>query len=387
MNETNQNNIEKRKILLLKKIEIKKFDKLFQNKYKNIHGKKNLFITENEEIPKTCKNIINSLNNKQSNLSKELKKEIITPTSIRESKNNSKEQNYELKENKVNDSPLNNKIKIIFNRKSALLLSNQMDFKINKKIVSRNSYVTDKSNNLSSKVYNSFRKEFRSQYGNYISNSNSINDYHEKNKMFYSERNNNNPLEIQDEDLIFDELNKIKPKHKKHVHSNVISTKNIILNMNKTKLSKYANLNPEKKILNKVYKYSPDFFEKLNKIRKERKKYNLKNYQTNLLKAINNNISKEEFKKLENKFINLRNYSFQKIVLNRKFIEKIEKKEKNIIKRINSENKKCVIMMKTFSNDFNFKSFYLPEVKFHKVIKKKNPHYFQDLSSDNSEKV
>ena len=267
MNETNQNNIEKRKILLLKKIGIKKFDKLFQNKYKNIHGKKNLFITENEEIPKTCKNIINSLNNKQSNLSKELKKEIITPTSIRESvlKNNSKDQNYELKENKVNDSPLNNKIKIIFNRKSALLLSNQMDFKINKKIVSRNSYVTDKSNNLSSKVYNSFRKEFRSQYGNYISNSNSINDYHEKNKMFYSERNNNNPLEIQDEDLIFDELNKIKPKRKKHVHSNVISTKNIILNMNKTKLSKYANLNPEKKILNKVYKYSPDFFEKLKK--------------------------------------------------------------------------------------------------------------------------
>ena len=82
----------------------------------------NYFITENVEIPKTCKNIINSLNNKQSNLSKELKKEIITPTSIRESilKNNSKDQNYEKNENKVNDSPLNNKIKIIFNRKSAL---------------------------------------------------------------------------------------------------------------------------------------------------------------------------------------------------------------------------------------------------------------------------
>ena len=59
-----------------------------------------------------------------------------------------------------------------------------MDFKINKKIVSRNSYGMDKSNNLSSKVYNSFRKEFRSQYGNYISNSNSINDYHEKKKCF-----------------------------------------------------------------------------------------------------------------------------------------------------------------------------------------------------------
>ena len=51
--------------------------------------------------------------------------------------------------------------------------------------------------------------------------------------MFYSERNNNNLLEIQEEDLIFDELNKIKPKHKKHVYSNLTSTKNIILNMNK----------------------------------------------------------------------------------------------------------------------------------------------------------
>ena len=90
---------------------------------------------------------------------------------------------------------------------------------------------------------------------------------------------------------------------------------------------------------------------------------------------------------MEKKFINLRNYSFQKIVLNRKFIEKIEKKEKNLIKRINSKNKKCVTMIKIFSNDFNFKSFYLTEVKFHKVIKKKNPYYFQDLSSDNSEKV
>ena len=49
-----------------------------------------------------------------------------------------------------------------------------------------------------------------------------------------------------------------------------------------------------------------------------------------------------------------------------KIIENIEKKEKGIIKKINSENKKCVInMMKTSSNFFNFN---LPKVRFHNVI-------------------
>ena len=40
MNETNQNNIEKRKILLLKKIRIKKFDKLFY--YRKCRNSENL---------------------------------------------------------------------------------------------------------------------------------------------------------------------------------------------------------------------------------------------------------------------------------------------------------------------------------------------------------
>ena len=57
-----------------------------------------------------------------------------------------------------------------------------------------------------------------------------------------------------------------------------------------------------------------------------------------------------------------------------KIIENIEKKEKGIIKKINSENKKCVInMMKTSSNFFNFN---LPKVRFHKVIKKKTFTFF-----------
>ena len=78
-----------------------------------------------------------------------------------------------------------------------------------------------------------------------------------------------------------------------------------------------------------MYKFSPDFYEKINQIKKKRKKYNLLNYQNNLLNTINDNFSKEHFKKLEKKFLGLRNYSFHKIILNREFIEKIEKKAIN----------------------------------------------------------
>ena len=385
MNEINQNIIEKRKILILKRNnEIKNIEKLYKKKYKKISVKKSLFITESIEIPKTSKNIINSLNNRQLNLSKESKKAKNTPISIRKSLiNDNIEKNEKKNENKLNDSMLNNRTKIIFNRKSALLPSNSMEDRINKKVLSRNSHGIDEDNNLSSKLFNTFRKEFRSQYGNYILNSSPINDNNKKNKIIYSKKKNTNPLEIQEEDLIFDELNKIKPKRKKHIHSSSINKKNKNLSINKTKLSTYINLSPEKKKLNKVYNFSPDFFEKINKIRKQRNKYNLKTYQTHLLNAINNNLSKEKYKQLEKKFNNIRNYSYQKIILNRKFLEKMEKKEEIIIKRINSENKKCVTMMKTFSNDFNFKSFYLPKVRFHKVIKSENPHYFHNLSLDN----
>ena len=108
-----------------------------------------------------------------------------------------------------------------------------------------------------------------------------------------------------------------------------------------------------------------------------------------MLNTISDNFSKDTIKQLEKKFINLRNYSYQRVMFNRKYIEKIEKKEKSIIKRINSENKKCEIMLKTAENGFDFKSFCLPKVKFHNIIKKKKSYYIDIDTSyeDESENI
>ena len=41
--------------------------------------------------------------------------------------------------------------------------------------------------------------------------------------------------------------------------------------------------------------------------------------------------------------------------------------------------------MKMINDGINYKSFYLPKVKFYQVIKKKNPHFFQtELSIDSN---
>ena len=111
---------------------------------------------------------------------------------------------------------------------------------------------------------------------------------------------------------------------------------------------------------------------------------NLLNYQNNLLDIMSKNCSKDAYINLENNFQKIRSFSYQKIVLNKKFIEKMEKREKRIVKKINNVNKKCEKMLKTADNGFNFKSFSLPKVIFYKVIKKKNAHFFQ-LDSDDSE--
>ena len=325
----NEKIIEERKIL-------NKFEK--QNKTLYEHKfKKSLLFTPSLKKLKNAKNIINPLikSPHQKHL-ENTKLKILSKNSLANSKLNTdfdtnKHQNLENNKIKINKdiidkenkSILDNKLKNIHQRKSIILSSSPMEFRISGKTLTRNSHRTNENNIFSSKLFNSFRIELKSKDKNYIINSKNDNLL---NKMSFTERKNSNPFEIQDEDRIFDELNRnnlkqnlIKPRHKKNIKSSIF-TKNQILKLNKTKLSINSNkssLSPEKKILNDVYKFSPEFFEKIRKIRKERKNYNLKNYQINLLNTISDNFSKEAIKKLEKKFINLRNYSYQRIIFNR----------------------------------------------------------------------
>ena len=144
-------------------------------------------------------------------------------------------------------------------------------------------------------------------------------------------------------------------------------------------------LNDNDKILYDVYKLPSDYFEKIDKLKKSKDKLDLKSYQTSLLNTISDYFSRDGIKSLERNFIQLRNYSYQKIILNKPFIKDIEKKEKKIIKRINLVNKKCEdIILKTAEDFRKLKKISLPKVKFHNVIKRKKIHFFQTELSDDS---
>ena len=397
-----EKNIEKRKTLISQRTDkIKQLENEYLKRISKRDERRTLFIPRIEKFKKLKKIIIQSNKDLKKNLEeskktlkskKEIKPQILIEKSNYQPIENNKEN--DIKEINMNDLFIKKNINRFDHRNTTVLSSKSLGFNISRRSSSRNSQKIDLDNKLSSKLFNSFVKEDKIQDQNLFSNLLQKNSSFQNIKKNYTERKKNNPLEIQDEDRIFDELNQnnlkqffVIPKHKKHIHSSTMSTKEKVKNLKKksTINAKTKSLSPEKKILNDVYKFSPDFFEKINQIKKKRKKYNLLNYQNSLLNTISDNFSKENFKKLEKKFLGLRNYSFHKIILNREFIEKIEKKEKGIIKRINSENNKCVNMMKMINDGINYKSFYLPKVKFYQVIKKKNPHFFQtELSIDSN---
>jgi hypothetical protein len=297
-------------------------------------------------------------------------------------------------------SNLSNKIKNQLERKSMSLFSSPMTLSINRRTTQRNSEVYNTK--LSYKLLDSPKKNLKvpkkfysnlnpKNYKKYINdNNNQINKYN------LTERKVSNAFEISEDDLIFEEMNKFnedgkkkknKLNNKKKSHSKSKSNLNEKSKMNQTKTtisSHKSSLSQDNKILSYIYKYPIDYFQRIYEAKKAKKKLNLLNYQNNLLNIINKNCSKDAYINLETNFQKIRSFSYQKVILNRKFIEKMEKKEKKIVKKINFANKKCEKMLKTADNFFNFKTFSLPKVIFYKVIKKKNAHFFQQ-DSDESE--
>ena len=304
--------------------------------------------------------------------------------------------------NNNNSSNLNNKTtKNQYQRNSMSLFSSPMTLSINRRTTQRNSEVFN--SNLSYKLLNSPKKNlkiYKNLYSNLTSRNNikDRNDNNIKNNNFnLTERKVLNPFEISEDDLIFEEMNKfndntnkknkLNKKKKSHGKSKSNINEKSKMNQTKTTLSSHkSSLSQDNKILNNIYKYPNDYFKRIYEAKQSKKKLNLLNYQNNLLNIMNKNCSKDAYINLENTFQKIRSFSYQKVILNRKFIEKMEKKEKKIVKKINSANKECVKMLKTATNGFNFKSFSLPKVIFYNVIKKKNAHFFQ-VDSDESENI
>ena len=179
-----------------------------------------------------------------------------------------------------------------------------------------------------------------------------------------------NPLEIAEEDKIFAELND-------HINKYDLNEKTHYRNFHS------ENLNENQKILNDMYHFSPDFYDKIYFAKKKKKILDLEKYQNNLLLTISDSISQKSYKKLEKSFIKIRDQCFVDIENNGEFIKGVEKKEKKIIKKINNTNKECVeIFRKTFTN------FKLPKVKFRRIIKKnkkKNVNFIKNDSESSSQ--
>ena len=194
-----------------------------------------------------------------------------------------------------------------------------------------------------------------------------------------------NPLEISEEDKIFNQFNKVNNNNDNINNNNSNNTKNEN-KKNHIKNIKSENLTIEQKLFINVYKLTPDFYEKVFKAKKQKRKLNLENYQNNLLKTINNTFSPKSVRQLEKKFVKIRDDCKIDLDNNCEFIKGLEKTEKKIVKNINKINKTCVKVMRTTGVDFGFGSFKLPKVKFYRTIKtkKKNSNFFLNNSDSQS---
>lgn len=178
-------------------------------------------------------------------------------------------------------------------------------------------------------------------------------------------------FEISEDDKIFDELNwninkkgfslpivKISKSNARNTNgSDKKGAKSLSL-MNKTRLDK-------------MYKFDPATTQSLFRVKRKKNELDLFQYQTNLLDSVENSISKSNSKKLRKKFVKIRKLCLSKYDLIYPHLEKIEKKEREVIKKVNITNQHCERMLKTQSLDFCGGSFHLKKIKFIKIFQKK----------------
>lgn len=166
-----------------------------------------------------------------------------------------------------------------------------------------------------------------------------------------------NPLEIQEEDKIFNVLNQEREND------------NLVNNRPLRSLTQDKAIHPNKRVLDRLYRFSPNYINDIERAKKKKKTFPLERYQNHLLEVIGENISRENKQKLENKFYQLRIECLQsKVKQDVISLEEIEEKEKAIISYINACDKYCERMLKTAGSGFRKKKFILPEIKFESVI-------------------
>ena len=258
----------------------------------------------------------------------------------------------------------------------------------------------------------------------FITGNNKNSNYNIKYKKICYEGTNNiidnfgnyiDPLVIPEEDKIFDELKKINSlterfkkkykdnslfknifgkkdefkeknydinynskiiKEKKIKNNKIKRNKNNLYNFSKT----FYNQNhfkitfEDKDLLDTLYMTSDEYFNKLNKIKKAKKKQKLNDYQNELLDLIKPVISLYGFERLKNKFGDIKILNEVKREWDFEYLKKIENNEEMIINDINFLYNKYLTNENNKSNYFskyNPKNFELdlPNIEFKRVLK------------------
>ena len=167
-----------------------------------------------------------------------------------------------------------------------------------------------------------------------------------------------NPLQVSEEDKIFDEMKKYlcfkyeqkqKRLHKNHIHNNhksKESRKNIPKeNLNvfpKIKKLKHRLQNEDQKKLDYLYLATTKISRKIYRIKRKKDKQDLAQYQNNMLDIIKPSISDVAFNALKKRLINIRITNNKKYQNNYRKLREIENEEEEVINEFNQTCTRCL---------------------------------------------
>ena len=190
-----------------------------------------------------------------------------------------------------------------------------------------------------------------------------------KEKKYFQEETEEDPLQIPKEDEIFNELAKRKKTIRlTKIKFHIIEKKKKVL-----KKKKIKGKNFKEKLLNRVYEKNPVANKKIIKVKKSKEKINLNNYQNLLLKTAEPILSKDSFNHLDKIFNRLRTDNNDIYEYNYPYIMDLENKEKDIINNINQVNNnynKFLNKYKTLNEFYSNKTIQLPKINFRRIINK-----------------
>ena len=207
-----------------------------------------------------------------------------------------------------------------------------------------------------------------------------------------------NPLSIPEEDKIFSKMNRFYDTgRKKNKEKNIFdfskeNSKEFSLTerpeikkkMNKTFYpKKKTKIDFDKEILNTLYMTDENYYDQLNKIKKSKNKFNLENYQGNLLDFIQPTISTNGFRQLKNQLSSIKKQADVPICNYREQIKNIEDDEEKIINNINffydhymkDKNRLTDYFQK---HSLKYLDVQLPSIKFIRVVKSKLLRKYKD---------